>query len=143
MAASTTIWASRPPERLVDSGVLKGQHHGSENNVTKDFFKRVTADHYVFSGNGQHGNPERATLEMLTEARGKAKYRILLTYPIDEIDVAREADWHQKKEATLGPWDPACHSLTAFLADNPAVQKRIELVEEGVPHVIDLGAPRS
>ncbi len=130
-------------DRPLHVDILKGQHHGSENNVTKDFFKRVIADHYVFSGNGQHGNPERATLEMLAEARGKDKYRIHLTYPIDEIDVEREKDWHDKKEATLGPWDPARHSLAAFLADNPSVKKRVDVVQEGVPHVIDLGAPRS
>lgn len=134
--------------KLVDEGgslhvdILKGQHHGSENNVTEDFFQRVTADHYVFSGNGEHGNPERATLEMLTEARGDAEYRIHLTYPIDEIDVARANDWHHKKEAKFGPWHPALHSLAAFLADNPSVRDRIEFVEQGVPHVIDLGTPR-
>ena len=49
--------------------VLKVPHHGSDNNVTKEFFAKVTARHYVFSGNGQHGNPERATFEMLFEAR--------------------------------------------------------------------------
>jgi len=32
----------------------------------------------------------------------------------------------------------AKHSLTAFLADNPDVSDRIVIVEEGVPHTIDL-----
>ncbi len=42
--------------------VLKGPHHGSNRNVEQIFFDRITADHYVFSGNGEHGNPERETL---------------------------------------------------------------------------------
>ena len=50
--------------------VLKVPHHGSSNNLETDFFERITADHYVFSGNGEHGNPERETLEMLFKARG-------------------------------------------------------------------------
>jgi len=36
--------------------VLKVPHHGSDNNMAPIFFRRVTADHYVFSGNGEHGN---------------------------------------------------------------------------------------
>lgn len=119
--------------------VLKGLHHGSENNVTPDFFERITADHYVFSGNGEHGNPERATLEMLTQARGEADYVIHLTYPIDEIDVAREKDWRDKKAAVLGDWDPDRHGLAAFLADNPDVEARLAIVEKDVPHLIELG----
>src|SRR5688572_26505806 len=34
--------------------ILKVQHHGAKANVTEDFVKRVTADHYVFCGNGSH-----------------------------------------------------------------------------------------
>ena len=61
-------------KRHVD--VLKVPHHGSDNNMETIFFQRVTADHYVMSGDGEHGNPERATLEMLLEARGDdADYR--------------------------------------------------------------------
>jgi hypothetical protein len=59
--------------------LLKLPHHGSDRNVAPEFFRRVTADHYVISADGRHGNPEPATLEMLTEARGNAAYRIHLT----------------------------------------------------------------
>jgi hypothetical protein len=41
-----------------------------------------------------------------------------------------------------GKWDPEKHSLAALLADNDDLNKRIEIVEEGTPHTIDLGAPR-
>jgi len=64
--------------------LLKGAHHGSANNVTVGFFKRVTADHYVFSGNGNHHNPDPATLEMLAEARGDAAYTIYFTFTADQ-----------------------------------------------------------
>jgi hypothetical protein len=42
--------------------------HGSSNNLDKDFFKRITADHYAFSGNAEHDNPEREALRMLLNA---------------------------------------------------------------------------
>ena len=49
--------------------VFKVPHHGSDRNVSTEFFEQVTADHYVISGNGQHGNPEIAMLKMLSAAR--------------------------------------------------------------------------
>ena len=64
--------------------LLKVPHHGSANNLETGFFERMTADHYVFSGNGEHGNPERETLEMLFEARGDEPFTIHLTYPIED-----------------------------------------------------------
>lgn len=142
--------------KLIDEGasihvnVLKVQHHGSDRNATPEFFERVTADHYVFSGNGEHGNPERSTLEMLAEARGDDDYTIHLTYPVDEIDVERKKDWekeraketkkHEKNpNVKIRPkWSNAKNSLAAFLADNPDVADRVVIVEEDVPHTIDL-----
>lgn len=49
--------------------LLKLPHHGSSRNVNLDFFRSVTADHYVISGNGADGNPEPETLLMIAEAR--------------------------------------------------------------------------
>src|SRR5262249_24990381 len=51
--------------------VLKVQHHGSEHNMTPAFASRITADHYVFCGNGFSGNPEPTVLNVLFEARTK------------------------------------------------------------------------
>lgn len=48
--------------------ILKGQHHGSNRNTTKQFFKKVTADTYVFSADGKNGNPDYDTLKWLIEA---------------------------------------------------------------------------
>ncbi len=61
--------------------VLKMPHHGSIRNVMKppELLGRLTADHYVFSANGKFGNPDVATLELLTAARGSDEYTIHLT----------------------------------------------------------------
>jgi hypothetical protein len=49
--------------------VLKLQHHGALANVTETFVQRVTADHYLFCGNGRHENPEIEVVEALALAR--------------------------------------------------------------------------
>jgi beta-lactamase superfamily II metal-dependent hydrolase len=64
----------------IELDILKVPHHGSDRNVETDFFRRVRAKHYVMSGNGKHGNPENATLQMLHEARGNKGYKVHLTY---------------------------------------------------------------
>jgi hypothetical protein len=48
--------------------VLKLPHHGSSRNITKKFFKSITADKYVASANGKDDNPDLATLIWLVEA---------------------------------------------------------------------------
>ena len=134
--------------------ILKVPHHGSANNLDSDFFERITADHYVMSGDGEHGNPERESIEMLFKARGKAKFALHLTYPIDEIDVLRKEDWEkeQKKEkkkhangSSKKPrpnWSAAKHSLAAFFEENPLAKgQKIHIVDETKPHVIDLLDP--
>lgn len=67
--------------------LLKIPHHGSDNNVETDFFRTVTADHYVVSGDGAHGNPEVSTFKMISEARGQDEFTVYLTHgelPKDE-----------------------------------------------------------
>lgn len=49
--------------------VLKVQHHGAEANVTSDFVNAVTADHYIFCGNGASDNPEPTVVEAFARAR--------------------------------------------------------------------------
>lgn len=96
-----------------DVDILKVMHHGSDNNVTEQFFDQVRARHYVFSGDGKHGNPERACLEMLFDARPDGGFDLYFTYPIDVIDAQRrlEAD-HD--------WDPDLHGLQALFAEMQA-----------------------
>jgi hypothetical protein len=60
--------------------LLKIPHHGSDRNVSTEFFRQVTADHYVVSANGQNGNPDVAMLQMLSEARrGRDDFTVHLT----------------------------------------------------------------
>jgi beta-lactamase superfamily II metal-dependent hydrolase len=49
--------------------VLKVQHHGAEHNIDAPFCDRVTATHYVFSGNGEHENPDLDVLQMMFDRR--------------------------------------------------------------------------
>lgn len=133
--------------------VLKVPHHGSAHNLEVDFFRRVTADNYVFSGDGKHGNPEREALEMLLEARGDAPYTLHFTYPIDEIDKEREKDWkkyqaREKKKREEKPsqhvredWSRAEHALGGLFDAEPALGNKVHVVPEGQPHVIDLLDP--
>lgn len=126
--------------------IFKMPHHGSDRNIEPIVFQRITADHYVFSGNGEHGNPERETLQMLLNERGNEKFTIHLTYPIDEIDVGREKDWKneqkkekaRKKKKVREDWSPEKHSLNAFFAAHKDFAKKVSLIEKGEPHVIDL-----
>jgi len=53
--------------------VLKVPHHGSDRNVTPDFFNTVTADYYVISANGRDDNPSIDTLKWIIESVNKTK----------------------------------------------------------------------
>ena len=56
--------------------VFKVAHHGSNRNVTKTFFKKVTADTYVVSANGHPDNPDLSTLIWIVEAAKQASRQI-------------------------------------------------------------------
>jgi len=77
--------------------LLKVPHHGSDRNVEQSFFERVTADHYVISGDGEHGNPEVDTLDMLARARAGARYTLHFTFTAD----AHERERNKKRKAAL------------------------------------------
>ena len=94
------------PGGTVHFDIVKLPHHGSDRNVTDEFFQRVTADHYVICGDGRHGNPEPHTLKMLFEARPELNYKVHMTYSPDAVKTHREFVKHN-----LGP------ELDAVLAD--------------------------
>jgi beta-lactamase superfamily II metal-dependent hydrolase len=130
--------------------ILKAPHHGSSRNLDATFFRRLTADHYVFSANGEYGNPERETLQMLLDERGDQDYTVHLTYPLVDIDVEREKNWNneqgkEKKRQEKNPnlqvrenWSPEEHGLKAFFKAHPDFAKKLSISEEGKPHIIDL-----
>ena len=68
----------RMPQGHVHLDVLKVQHHGSNHNLDANFARRVSADHYVFCANGEHGNPDEEVLDFVFESRlGPASARAL------------------------------------------------------------------
>ena len=56
--------------------VLKVQHHGSEHNLDENFVRHISADHYIFCGNGTHGNPEPEVLNMVYRSRMGPKSKL-------------------------------------------------------------------
>lgn len=134
--------------------ILKVPHHGSANNLDNDFFQRIVASHYVFSGDGEHGNPERESLEMLFRARGREPFTVHLTYPVDEIDAERKRDWEkeQRKEmkrqeknpnVRVRPdWSDEANGLAAFLARTELAEgQEVCIVDKELPHLIELLDP--
>ncbi|MGA9581149.1 MAG: MBL fold metallo-hydrolase [Allosphingosinicella sp.] len=120
-------------EGLLDSAgrlhvdVFKLPHHGSDRNIDEDFFRDVTADHYVASADGSFINPDRPTLEMLIESRPKeAEYAIHLTYEVAAIDARRRKEWESEREGEIrkrkkkpaaplrDEWDEKRHGLGAL-----------------------------
>jgi hypothetical protein len=57
------------PGEATHVNVLKVQHHGSENNMDAAFARRISADHYVFCGNGEHENPDLGVIDTVFQSR--------------------------------------------------------------------------
>ena len=89
--------------------ILKVPHHGSDRNVTERFFERITADHYVFSGDGEHSNPDRGTLEMIERARDSARYTMHFTVTRD----AHRTETNKKRKKAL-------EEITAWVRQKPS-----------------------
>jgi metallo-beta-lactamase superfamily protein len=120
--------------------IFKLPHHGSDRNIDIDFFEDVTADHYVASADGTFVNPDRPTLEMLIEARGKAaQYVIHLTYDVPAIDAGRRKAWDKDRAGELKKkakkpgqvvreaWDDDKHGLGALFAAKQAEGCKFEV----------------
>jgi hypothetical protein len=120
--------------------ILKMQHHGSDRNTRQDFFETVTADHYVASADGAHGNPDRDTFEMLIEARGQdARYTVHLTHPVAAIDAKRKEEWEKDRAADIrkgkkevrAEWRPETDAIATLIAGKQAEGYRFEVSEPG------------
>jgi beta-lactamase superfamily II metal-dependent hydrolase len=60
---------------------LKVQHHGATDNYSAEFAQTISADHYVFCGNGEHGNPEPKVLQWIFDSRMSADPKIRALAP--------------------------------------------------------------
>jgi CHAT domain len=69
-----------PGERL-HLDLLKLPHWGSDRNVTEEFFRAVTADHYVVVANPRHGLPKPRTFQLIARARDGERYTIHVAVP--------------------------------------------------------------
>ena len=99
-------------EYLGDEGlhldVLKVQHHGSENNLDRNFARHVSAKNYVFCGNGLHGNPSLDVIDIIFNSRrGNATDRTLAA------DAERE-DFHFWFSTSVATDDDGSERQRAF-----------------------------
>jgi beta-lactamase superfamily II metal-dependent hydrolase len=141
------------PGGIMHVDVFKLQHHGSDHNAETDVFRRVTADDYLVSADGRFGNPDRATFEMLIEARGKdARYRIHVTYPVAAIDAQRKEEWERKRQSKIDKgkaklpraWDDAKDNIADLLSARRAQGYVFEVVQprvEGASALVNLLDP--
>lgn len=60
--------------------LLKVPHHGSSRNLEQKFFERILAKEIVISADGEYGNPDLPTLEMISAARKDDDFTLHLTY---------------------------------------------------------------
>ena len=66
--------------------LIKLPHHGSQNNVTQEFFETVTADCYLVSGDqDRFPNPHEKSMKWLYNARVGEDYRIWCTYQLESM----------------------------------------------------------
>jgi hypothetical protein len=75
--------------------ILKMPHHGSIRNADADFFKTVTADHYVISANGKFDNPDKPLLELMGDNISKGTLH--LTNQTGEKNLKKKLDAFAKK----------------------------------------------
>ncbi len=91
--------------------VLKVQHHGSEHNIEKDFVQRVSADHYIFCGNGENENPDLKVLDLILDSR------------LNAVDFAAT---HPKAQQPFKFWLNSSESATT----TPAAKAHMRQVQE-------------
>jgi hypothetical protein len=120
--------------------LLKMPHHGSDRNVDKEFLRRLPASQYLFTGNGEHGNPERETFEILDAARPGAAMELFLTYKVSAIDPEREKTHEKERQKAINKgkpppskWTDAKHGLQPLFDTFP---NSIKVVEPTGPAVL-------
>jgi hypothetical protein len=65
------------PNEFIHLNVLKYPHHGATHNFTPQFSRQVSADHYLFCGDGSDTNPEIEVVNAMFESRiGPASKRV-------------------------------------------------------------------
>lgn len=96
--------------------ILKVQHHGSEHNIDDEFCQRITADHYIFCGNGEHENPDLDAVKVILNSR------------LD--DGATDKSTNKEVDNRFKLWFNSSESETAKEKAKEHMRKLRELVEE-------------
>lgn len=79
------------PDGTLKLDIHKVCHHGSDRNVTTEFFRRLPANTYVISGDGHHDNPEPECMRMIRKSRNdQGGYRIVIASPITRMDAHKK-----------------------------------------------------
>lgn len=91
--------------------VLKVPHHGSDRDLEISFFEIIEAKHYIISANGNFGNPDKASLEMLEAGTGNRKINVYLTVAASDCDAEHE-DWRRNKTVKF---DAATHAIAPII----------------------------
>ena len=88
--------------------ILKVPHHGSERNVSEQFFNTVTADVYIISANGRDDNPSFLTLKWIIESGKKyhRKVTIVATNKTENIEKAQQIYDPKKFQYTFVFFEP-------------------------------------
>ncbi len=105
--------------------ILKLPHHGSIRNMTAAFFERVTADHYVISADGRHGNPETETLDLIADSRSDDDFTIHLTNRVGTDTLKKRLD------AFLAEKEESGRAYGVNFRDEDSHSLRIDLLEGG------------
>jgi beta-lactamase superfamily II metal-dependent hydrolase len=103
--------------------LLKVQHHGSDRNVTADFFSRLPAETYLISANGRHGNPDQETLAMIVDtAAAEGRHpRIVVTNECPSLAWLRSNRPLASHGYELVVRDPARHAVVVDLGAGSVV----------------------
>lgn len=85
--------------KTIEVDVLKCPHHGSDRNITEEFFKTILTKTYVISGNGDYHNPHANTLIMIAKVAKSLgrKITIYITYAVEDIDDSKDSGKNRKK----------------------------------------------
>jgi hypothetical protein len=91
--------------------VLKIPHHGAIANIDAEFCKSISANHYIFCGNGAHTNPELEVIELVVNSRigsdsnlsinGKNAKPFTLWFNSNEADTTESNKAHMRKVLKL------------------------------------------
>jgi len=98
--------------------VFKVAHHGSNRNVTRTFFKNITADKYVISANGRDGNPDHDTMVWIVESAHAAGRPIELVVTNTTPSIKKLKQTHKPADFgyTLAIKPEDKHSIAVTLA---------------------------